>query len=190
MIWRGEQEGERRELTYLDLHREVSLFANALKARGVKRGTVVTIYLPMIPELPIALLACARLGAIHSVVFSAFSAEALASRIIDASAEVLITADISNHAGKVRQLKVHADKALEQCPTVTSVFVYRRGDDQVAMDEPRDLWWHEATANVAQECAAEKLDSESPLFILYTSGSTGKPKGFCIVMPVICSIHI
>ena len=175
--WHGEAEGEERTLTYGDLQAEVSRFANVLKKNGVKKGTVVTIYMPMIPEMPIALLACARIGAIHSVVFSAFSSEALKNRVLDCHSEVIITSDVSMHAGKVSQLKEKVDHAADACGMVHKVIVYRRGEGTCAMKAHRDVWWHEEAAAVSADCPPEEMDAEDPLFILYTSGSTGKPKG-------------
>ena len=177
--WQGEREEDRRSISYQELHREVCRFANILKKHGVRKGTTVTIYLPMIPELPVAVLACARLGAVHSVVFSAFSSEALRSRIQDCSGEVVITADAGFHAGKTNELKNKVDAAVKECPTIKSVFVVNRGGTKVEMKPGRDFWWHEENAqpDIKNDCPAEQLDSEDPLFILYTSGSTGKPKG-------------
>jgi len=175
--WQGENAEESRTLTYADLQREVSKFANVLRYHGVKKGTVVTIYMPMIPEMPIALLACARIGAIHSVVFSAFSSDALRNRIQDCESEVVITSDISFHAGKVSGLKEKVDHAVLQCDTVRRVFVYQRGGGEFYMEPGRDFWWHEEMEDVSEECPPERMRAEDPLFILYTSGSTGKPKG-------------
>ncbi|MGA0369418.1 MAG: acetate--CoA ligase, partial [Kiritimatiellia bacterium] len=175
--WQGENAAESRTLTYADLKREVSKFANVLRYHGVKKGTVVTIYMPMIPEMPIALLACARIGAIHSVVFSAFSSDALRNRIQDCGSEIVITSDISYHAGKVSGLKDKVDHAVEQCPEVRKVFVYNRGGGEFYMQPGRDLWWQEEMRDVSEECPPEPMYAEDPLFILYTSGSTGKPKG-------------
>ena len=179
IIWQGERKDERRTLTYQQLHREVCRFANVLKKHGVKKGTTVTIFLPMIPELPVAVLACARIGAIHSVVFSAFSAESLRSRITDCRGEVVITSDVGFHGGKVIELKNKADAALKECPWVNRVIVFNRGNSPVEMTKGRDFWWHEEVAaqDIDNHCEPEPMDSEDPLFILYTSGSTGKPKG-------------
>jgi len=176
LVWEGEP-GDSRVLTYLDLHREVQRFANVLKELGVQKGDRVTIYLGMVPELPIAMLACARIGAPHSVVFGGFSAEALASRIQDAQAKVLITQDGAWRRGQVVPLKQFADQALESCPSVEKVVVLRRAGNEVAMKPGRDHWWHELVEKAPATCPAEALDSEHPLFILYTSGTTGKPKG-------------
>jgi acetyl-CoA synthetase len=175
--WQGENAHDSRTLTYADLKREVSKFANVLRYHGVKKGTVVTIYMPMIPEMPIALLACARIGAIHSVVFSAFSSDALRNRIQDCGSEIVITSDISFHGGKVSGLKDKVDHAVSQCHKVRKVFVYQRGGGEFYMEPGRDLWWHDEMEDVSEECPPEAMYAEDPLFILYTSGSTGKPKG-------------
>jgi len=175
--WQGEKAEESRTLTYSDLKREVSKFANVLRYHGVKKGTVVTIYMPMIPEMPIALLACARIGAIHSVVFSAFSSDALRNRIQDCESEIVITSDVSFHAGKVSGLKDKVDHAVQQCPGVRKVFVYNRGGGEFYMEPGRDFWWQDEMMDVSEECPPEPMYAEDPLFILYTSGSTGKPKG-------------
>lgn len=177
ILWQGESENEKREMSYAELQAEVCKCANVLKKHGVKKGTVVTIFMPMIPELQVAMLACARIGAIHSIVFSAFSPESLKGRINDCHSEVVITADNGVHAGKINNLKQKVDKTLEDCPSVKTVLVYNRGDSNPAMTTGRDFWWHEETLSVSSDCPPEPMDSEDPLFILYTSGSTGKPKG-------------
>jgi len=178
LLWEGEP-GDSRKYTYQQLYEEVCKFANVLKKRGVKKGDRVTIYMPMIPELPIALLACARIGAIHSIVFGGFSADALKDRIQDASANVLITTDASYRSSKVIGLKNNADTALASCPTIKTVIVYNRTNTKVDMKAGRDFWWHEemAAKDIKPECKPEVMDAEDPLFMLYTSGSTGKPKG-------------
>ncbi len=176
IIWEGEP-GERKTLTYSDLQREVATFANVLKAQGVKKGDVVAIYMPMIPELAIALLACARIGAPHTVIFGGFSSEALAGRIQDCSAKVLVTADGGYRRGKVVPLKENADGAAAMCPTITSVIVAKRTGQEISMTSGRDHWWHDLAAKASSDCPPEPVDSEHPLYILYTSGSTGKPKG-------------
>ena len=178
IIWEGEP-GDTRTYTYQQLYAEVCKFANVLKKKGVKKGDLVTIYMPMIPELPIAMLACVRIGAIHSIVFGGFSADALKDRIQDASAKMLITTDASFRSGKVIALKSNADAALTSCPSVETVIVYNRTNTKVDMKPGRDFWWHEemAAPDINLRCEPERMDAEDPLFILYTSGSTGKPKG-------------
>lgn len=176
IIWEGEP-GDVRTFTYKQLHSEVSRLANAFKKAGVEQGDVVSIYMPMVPELAFAMLACARIGAVHSVIFAGFSAESIADRNNDASAKVQLTADGGYRRGKVLALKEIVDEALEKSPTVETCIVLNRTDTQVSMKEGRDIWWHELLGSVDDHCPAEPLDSESPLFILYTSGSTGKPKG-------------
>ncbi len=180
LVWEGEP-GDQRTYTYWDLHREVGKFSNVLKGLGVERGDRVAIYLPMIPEAAIAMLACTRIGAIHSVVFGGFSAESLRDRIIDADAKVLITADGGYRRGRVVPLKDTADKALKETPSIQDVVVVRRRliaqDPQVHMKPGRDHWYHELMQDISPECPAEPMDAEDELFILYTSGTTGKPKG-------------
>lgn len=179
IIWQGENELEKNTLTYQQLHTQVCRFANVLKKHGIKKGTVVTIFLPMISELVIAMLACARIGAIHSVVFSAFSANALKNRILDCDSKMVITADIGFHGGRIVDLKSKTDEALYVCDDVEKVIVFNRGDAKVNMIPGRDFWWHEEINNhdISDNCQPEILDAEDPLFVLYTSGSTGKPKG-------------
>jgi acetyl-CoA synthetase len=176
IIWEGEP-GDERILTYQALHREVCKFANVLKQIGVHTGDRVAIYMPMVPELPIAMLACARIGATHSVVFGGFSAEALRDRINDAQAKVVVTADGGYRRGGEIPLKKAVDDAIQQTPSIEHVIVYRRTGSQVHMEPGRDHWWHELMANASEECPAEALDAEHPLYILYTSGTTGRPKG-------------
>lgn len=176
IIWEGEP-GDLRTLTYHELHREVCLFANVLKSLGCQKGDVVSIYMPMTPELAIAMLACARIGAIHSVIFAGFSAEAIADRNNDANAKIQLTSDGLPRRGKVLPLKDTIDVALEKSPTVEKCIVLRRTENSVSMTEGRDYWWHELVEAASDDCPAEPLDSETDLFILYTSGSTGKPKG-------------
>lgn len=176
LIWEGEP-GESRVLTYQMLHREVCKFANVLKSQGVRPGDRVTIYMPMVPEVVVAMLACARIGAPHSVVFGGFSADAVADRNNDAGAKLIITADGGWRRGKVVPLKANVDQALAKSPTVQKCVVLNRCNQQIDMKAGRDLWWHDLMATASADCPAEPFDSEQPLFILYTSGSTGKPKG-------------
>jgi acetyl-CoA synthetase len=178
LTWEGDI-GDSKTLTYQQLHHEVCKFANVLKKHGVKKGDRVSIYLPMIVELPIAMLACARIGAIHSVVFGGFSADALRDRILDCGSEVLVCADGYYRSGRVIRSKDNADEALESCPDVKNVIVVKRANLQVVMREGRDYWWDDemAALGMKQYCEPEVMDAEDPLFILYTSGSTGKPKG-------------
>jgi acetyl-CoA synthetase len=176
LIWVGEP-GDRRTLTYWDLYREVCRFANGLRQLGVQKGDRVAIYMPMVPELPIAMLACARIGAVHSVVFGGFSAEALRDRINDADAKVLVTADGGYRRGQIVPLKRDADEAVKGCPGIRHVVVFKRGEFLVHMKEGRDRWWHALVDGIPDQCPPEPLDSEDVLFTLYTSGTTGKPKG-------------
>jgi acetyl-CoA synthetase len=177
ILWESDEPGETRTYTYSELKAEVEKFANVLKSLGVQKGDPVSIYLPMIPELPIAMLACARIGAPHSVVFGAFSADSLRDRINDAEAKVLVTADTAPRGGKETPLKQNADEALEDAPSVESVVVVKRTGDDVNFVESRDNWWDDLMAEADDECPAEETDAEDLLYILYSSGSTGKPKG-------------
>ncbi|MEO1081971.1 MAG: acetate--CoA ligase [Pseudomonadota bacterium] len=177
IIWEGDDPADSRKITYAGLKDEVCRLANALKQRGVKRGDRVCLYLPMIPEAAFSMLACARIGAIHTIVFGGFSPEALKDRIQSAECTAIITSDESLRGGRVVPLKTNADKALEDCPSVTSCIVVRRTGGDVPMVDGRDVYYDEVTASQNTECEPESMDAEDPLFILYTSGSTGKPKG-------------
>jgi len=177
IIWEGDDPSESRVLTYGQLLMEVEKFANVLRSKGVKKGDRVSVYLPMIPELAITLLACTRIGAIHSVVFSAFSSEALLNRIDDCGSKILITTDGGYRGGKKVDIKGNANEALERCPSIKDVIVVRRTGADVYMEKGRDTWWHEEMEKAPLKCEPEHMDAEDPLFILYTSGSTGKPKG-------------
>jgi acetyl-CoA synthetase len=177
ILWEGDDPGEDRRLTYRELHEAVCRFANVLKARGVQKGDRVTIYLPMIPEIAVAMLACARIGAIHSVVFGGFSPDSLVGRIKDCGSTMLITADEGRRGGRAVPLKRNADNALRHCPEVRDVIVVRQTGGAVDWVEGRDLWYHEACAAASADCPPEEMSAEDPLFILYTSGSTGQPKG-------------
>ena len=176
IIWEGEP-GDSRMLTFQDLHREVCKFANVLKSLGVKKGDRVAIYLPMVPELPIAMLSCARIGATHSVIFGGFSASAIKDRMNDAGAVLVVTADGGFRKGAVVTLKEKVDEALKETPSVQKTVVVKRTKTDVVMQNDRDYWWHDLMAGASTQCNAEPLDSEHPLFTLYTSGTTGKPKG-------------
>ena len=177
IIWEGDDPADSKHISYAELHEEVCKFSNVLKSRGVKKGDRVTIYMPMIPEAAVAMLACARIGAIHSVVFGGFSPDALAGRIQDCESSVVITADEGVRGGRAVPLKANADIALESCPDCTSCIVVQRTGGDVTMQDGRDVWYHEAMAAASSDCPAEEMNAEDPLFILYTSGSTGKPKG-------------
>ncbi|MEE9325690.1 MAG: acetate--CoA ligase [Cocleimonas sp.] len=177
IIWEGDNPKEDKHISYQDLHAEVCQFANVLKSRGVKKGDRVSLYMPMIPEAAVAMLACTRIGAVHSIVFGGFSPDALKSRILDSDCQVVITADQSMRGGKKVPLKDNADKALEGCPNVHTCVVVKRGGDPVAWNDERDVWYGEAVSAASTDCPAEEMQAEDPLFILYTSGSTGTPKG-------------
>jgi len=177
IIWEGDNPKESKHISYKELHNEVCLMANVLKKRGVQKGDRVTIYMPMIPEASYAMLACARIGAIHSVIFGGFSPDSIADRIIDCKSDFIITADEGYRAGKIIPLKNNVDEALKRCENVKSVLVIKRTGNDINMTTNRDIWWHEEKLNVDNVCEPEIMDAEDPLFILYTSGSTGKPKG-------------
>ena len=177
LIWEGDDPNESATITYKSLHEQVCRLANVLKDHGVKKGDRVCIYMPMVPEAAYAMLACTRIGAVHSVVFGGFSPDALRDRILDADCRTVITADEAVRGGKQIPLKSNVDKALNSCPNVSTVLVVRRTGKEVDWQAKRDLWYHEAVQQVGADCPAEPMDAEDPLFILYTSGSTGKPKG-------------
>jgi len=177
ILWEGDDPKEDKKITYRELHEEVCKLGNVLKSRGVKKGDRVCIYMPMIPEAAVAMLACARIGAIHSVVFGGFSPESLKDRILDSDCRVVITADDGIRGGKKIPLKDNTDAALAKCPNVHTVLVVKRVGDKVAWNDKRDVWYHELMAKASADCPPEEMDAEDPLFILYTSGSTGKPKG-------------
>lgn len=176
-IWEGDEPDQDKHISYKELHEHVSRLGNVLRDRGVKKGDRVCIYMPMIPEAAYAMLACARIGAIHSIVFGGFSPEALRDRVLDSDCQVVITADESVRGGRIHPLKANTDIALSQCPGVHTCIVVERSGRGVDMQAPRDVWYHEAVASADTYCEPESMDSEDPLFILYTSGSTGKPKG-------------
>ena len=177
IIWEGDDPDVSQNISYRELHAQVCQFSNVLKSRGVKKGDRVTIYMPMVPEAAVAMLACARIGAVHSVVFGGFSPDALAGRIQDCESTILITADEGVRGGKPVPLKANADAALASCPDCTSCVVVKRTGGDITMQDGRDIWYHEAMADASTDCPPEEMSAEDPLFILYTSGSTGKPKG-------------
>ncbi|MCB1723882.1 MAG: AMP-binding protein, partial [Gammaproteobacteria bacterium] len=177
IIWEADDPNVDRKITYRELHGEVCRFANVLKSRGVKKGDRVSLYMPMIPEAAVAMLACTRIGAVHSIVFGGFSPDALKDRINDSDCKCVITSDQSMRGGKRVPLKTNADKAIQSCPQVDTCIVVKRGGDPVNWVDGRDVWYHEAVAAADADCPAEEMDADDPLFILYTSGSTGKPKG-------------
>ncbi|WP_374307215.1 acetate--CoA ligase [Dongia sp.] len=177
IIWEGDDPSESKHITYGELAEHVGRMSNVLKAKGVKKGDRVTIYMPMIPEAAYAMLACARIGAVHSIVFGGFSPDSLAGRIVDCDSRVIITADEGLRGGRSVPLKANVDAALKQCPDVTSCIVVKRTGGGIEMKPGRDVWYHEEAAKVSPECKPEEMNAEDPLFILYTSGSTGKPKG-------------
>ncbi len=176
-IYEADAPNQAQYITYTQVHEQVCKLANALKAQNVKKGDRVTIYMPMIPEAAYAMLACARIGAVHSVVFGGFSPDSLRNRILDGDSRVVITANVGVRGGKTIPLKSNADKALEGCPDVHTVFVFQRTDDEISWTEGRDHWWHDVLSNQSADCPCEEMNAEDPLFILYTSGSTGTPKG-------------
>ena len=177
LIWEGDNSEETKQFTFKELFEEVCKFANALKSLGIKKGSRVCIYMPMIPEAAFAMLACTRIGAIHSVVFGGFSPESLKDRILDASCEIVITADEGLRGGKKIPLKANVDEALKKCPDVKKTLVIKRTNGEIKWDKARDVWYEEIKDTVSSICEPEPMDSEDPLFVLYTSGSTGKPKG-------------
>ncbi len=177
IIWEGDEPTEDKKITYRELHKEVCKFANVLKSKGVSKGDRVSIYMPMIPEAAVAMLACTRIGAVHSVVFGGFSPDALKDRILDSECTAVITADEGLRGARAVSLKANTDKALESCPGINAVIVVKRTGGDIGWVEGRDHWYHECMAEASSECPPESMDAEDPLFILYTSGSTGKPKG-------------
>ncbi len=177
IIWEGDEPSDSKNLTYRELYEDVCKFSNVLKANGAARGDRVTIYLPMIPEIAIAVLACARIGAVHSVIFGGFSPDSIAGRIHDSDSNIIVTSDEGVRGGRPIPLKANVDEALTKCPTIEKCIVVKRTGNDIAWVDGRDVWYHEAMAHAAPECAPEEMNAEDPLFILYTSGSTGTPKG-------------
>jgi len=179
IIWEGDDPGVSEHITYRDLHERVCRLAGALKAQGAKKGDRITLYMPMIPEATIAMLACARIGAVHSVVFGGFSPDALAGRIQDCDSNILITADEGLRGGRKVPLKSNADAALQSCPSIKTVVVVKRTGGDITMTEGRDVWYHDICAAAPKDCPAEEMNAEDSLFILYTSGRQESRKGFC-----------
>ncbi|HJL53966.1 MAG TPA: acetate--CoA ligase, partial [Arenicellales bacterium] len=177
IIWEGDDPSEQQHISYKELHKNVCRFANLLKSRGVGKGDRVSIYMPMIPEAAVAMLGCARIGAVHSVVFGGFSPDSLRDRILDSDCRVVVTADEGPRGGRPVPLKANVEAALAECPDVHTTIIVRRTGAEVPGDAKRDIWYHEGMASVSPDCEPEEMDAEDPLFILYTSGSTGKPKG-------------
>ncbi len=177
ILWESDEPDEELVVTYAELYEKVCRFGNLLKSRGVKKGDRISIYMPMIPEAAVAMLGCARIGAVHSVVFGGFSPDALRDRILDSDCRVVVTADEGPRGGRNVPLKVNVEKALEECPDVHTTIVVKRTGADVPVSAKRDVWYHDGIARAPSQCAAAEMDAEAPLFILYTSGSTGKPKG-------------
>ncbi|MGA0912194.1 MAG: AMP-binding protein, partial [Candidatus Puniceispirillaceae bacterium] len=177
IIWEGDEPDQHRHISYRELHEDVCKFANVLKANGAKKGDRITIYMPMIPEATVAMLACVRIGAVHSVVFGGFSPDALAGRIQDCDSTMVITADEGVRGGRPIPLKANTDAALANCPDCTTTIVVKRTGGAIDWVEGRDVWYHEAMETASADCPPTEMNAEDPMFILYTSGSTGKPKG-------------
>ena len=177
IIWEGDDPSQDKKITYRELHRQVCKFANVLKAQGVKKGDCVCIYLPMILEAAVVMLACTRIGAVHSIVFGGFSAESLKDRILDSNCRYIVCADVGFRGGKITPIKANVDKAALDCPELKTVIVIKNSATDVHWQPRRDIWYHDVMQQASEDCPAEAMDAEDPLFILYTSGSTGKPKG-------------